>query len=212
MKKNDLKTTTLFASFFKIFKPIFSLTIVFVLMFFTTSVKADDELEITDNLRGSISTNCSTIKNSLKNLQKADSKTRVILGTTYEKLYSSYIKPLNVRLTNNGTPNMALTDLQLSFTSAREAFNQQFITYSRSLENLLNKDCKSDPDSFYRELEKTRKERKKLETAVGKVNAEVKDHLKTVKSLTWNSSNQLENSPNNNQSTPDTAGKTGGSL
>ena len=54
-----------------------------------------------------ISSNCSTIKQSLSQLQKADSKTRTYLGTTYETIASRFITPLNLRLVRNNRPTLS---------------------------------------------------------------------------------------------------------
>lgn len=45
--------------------------------------------------QGAISQNCSTIQQSLSQLQKIDSRTRTYLGTTYEAIANRFIIPLD---------------------------------------------------------------------------------------------------------------------
>lgn len=85
--------------------------------------------------------NCSSIKRSLRTLQKTDSKTRVYLGTSYERLLSSFIIPLNMNIVKENLSAPSLFTLQADLSRQRDDFNHRFITYSQELETLLNIDC-----------------------------------------------------------------------
>lgn len=146
-------------------------------------VLAAEEPSLSDSQRGAISQNCQSIKSSLKSLQKADSRTRVLLGTNYQTILSDYLTPLNVRLVKNNQPNSTLTNLQSSFVAERDGFNQQFIKYSQSLESLINVDCQSNPDDFYRQLGDVRTQRAKLNKSVAKLDQLSSQHITTVTKL-----------------------------
>ena len=60
--------------------------------------------KLNDLERGNISAGCASIQVRLRNLQKNDSKTRVLLGTNYQTLLTNYLSPLNVRLIKNNLP------------------------------------------------------------------------------------------------------------
>lgn len=110
--------------------------------------------------KSAISQNCPTIKQSLSQLQKVDSRTRTYLGTTYETIASKFIKPLNLRLVNNSLPT--LSNIQSDFTAAQTEFRDAYTEYMRELESLIGADCQSDPDGFYERLKTAREKRAKL--------------------------------------------------
>ena len=138
---------------------------------------------LSDAQLGAISQNCATIKQQLKTLQKADSRTRVHLGTTYQTILTNYITPLNLRLVRLDQPNTELTQLQTAFSNARDDFATKFIRYSQSLEELLATDCKSHPDLFYDKLESTRALRYTVSASIAHLDQILSEHIATVESL-----------------------------
>ena len=117
---------------------------------------------ISDEQKTAISENCPSIKTSIKILQKADSRTRVFLGTSYEHILTNFISPLNIRLAKNNHPDTTLSEIQIQFATKRNKFSDTFTQYMKSLETLSNTDCTHDPEIFYNNLEKTRAQRKEL--------------------------------------------------
>lgn len=138
---------------------------------------------LSDAQIGAISQNCATIKQSLKSLQKADSRTRVHLGTTYQNILTHYITPLNLRLVRLDQPNTELTRLQTEFSSARDDFASKFIKYSQSLEELIATDCKASPDLFYQKLEATRALRHTVSASVATLDQLLTEHITAVTAL-----------------------------
>ena len=126
---------------------------------------------LTESQAGYISQSCASIKQGLKALQRTDVAIRSYLGTIYETALTSFISPLNVRLAKNNLPSAVLTDLHSSFIIKRQDFSHLFVTYSQDFENLLNVDCKNEPEAFYDQLLKTRKSRAALEKSVDEVNS-----------------------------------------
>ena len=110
--------------------------------------------------RGAISQNCSTIQQTLMQLQKVDSRTRTYLGTTYETISNKFITPLNLRLVKNNRPT--LSELQTAFNSEQSKFREEYTNYMRELEGLIATDCRQDPDGFYQKLTATREKREQL--------------------------------------------------
>jgi hypothetical protein len=177
-------------------------------IFLSHPVYAEDDIlknithrKLNDTERGNISMNCASIQTSLKNVQRNDSKTRVILGTNYQTLLSNYISPLNVRLIKNNLPDSTLISIQSEAITSRNSFTNLFVTYSQRLESLISIDCKNQPDTFYSELENVRFLRSQLEESVNKVNTALSNHLKTVNQLREKLSNNSTDSTSTSTST-----------
>lgn len=107
---------------------------------------------LTDEQRGTIVDHCDAMKDNLKLLQRTDSRARVYLGRYYETILTNFITPLNVRLVDNNLSNAALIDNQANFSSRRTRFVNDYISYQQELEELVNTDCKNNPDEFYENL------------------------------------------------------------
>lgn len=140
-------------------------------------------MALTAEQTGAISQNCGSIKQSLKSLQKADSRLRVLLGTTYQTLLINYITPLNLRLVKDNNPNTELTELQATFNAQRDRFSRQFISYSQSLEELIAIDCVNKPEEFYAKLDQARARRANLAQTVAELSDTISQHHTTVLNL-----------------------------
>ena len=156
--------------------------IVLALVFSSTSLFAAETI-LTDEQTDNIIDNCTSIRDSLKRLQKEDSRTRVYLGQIYQHVISDYITPLNVRLVKNNLTNSALMDIQSSFTETREAFNRSFISYSQKLEKLVAINCKEKPEEFYEKLEDVREARKEVNDLATELQEIIRDHRSAVNSV-----------------------------
>ena len=145
---------------------LFLVLVAFILVFIlfnSIRVSADTpKIQLTDDQRGEISMNCSSIKSSLKKLQVSDTKIRSLLGANYQTILNSYITPFNLRLVKNNQNLGDLSDLQSSFVLQKNDFNSLYIIYSQQFENLLSVDCQKNPDDFYNQLLTTRESRKEL--------------------------------------------------
>ena len=130
-----------------------------------------------------ISKNCSTIIESLKELQHEDSKTRVYLGRYYEVIQLRFITPFNVRLSENTLSNDSFVNNQNDFNKGRENFMIDFIEYQKMLERLIATDCKNRPAEFYDNLVKTRELRKIVESDTKSIYKLANDHLDLVKKI-----------------------------
>lgn len=196
---------SIFSSFCCLLLGVFSTT---QAIFLSHPVYAEDDIlknvthrKLNDTERGNISMSCASIQTSLKNIQRNDSKTRVILGTNYQTLLSNYISPLNVRLIKNNLPDSTLISIQSEAITSRNSFTNLFVTYSQRLESLISIDCKNQPDAFYSELENVRYLRSQLEESVNKVNTALSNHLKTVNQLREKLSNNSTDSTSTSTST-----------
>lgn len=133
---------------------------------------------LTEAQQGAISQNCATIKQSLKQLQKVDSRTRTYLGTTYETLVNKFITPLNLRLVKNNLPT--LSTIQANFTNEQNEFKENYTDYMRELESLIAIDCKSHPQDFYSKLESVRTKRTALRNSTVKMSKLADEQYKSV--------------------------------
>ncbi|MBR1795726.1 hypothetical protein IJ765_00495 [Candidatus Saccharibacteria bacterium] len=158
---------------------LFGLGLVFGTHLTTRLVSADDVV-LSDEQRGAISTNCDSLKSTLKNLQRVDSRTRSFLGAAYDKFLSSYISPLSLRMVANNRLSTSLTGIHSGILNSREVFVAQFTSYSQSFEELLQVDCKTQPEEFYRKLVATRKKRTMLESTVTSLRSALGNHYTAV--------------------------------
>ena len=161
----------------RLFFKFAAFSLVFCLISPSLTVTAAD---LSDYQRASISQNCATIKQSLKSLQYADSKTRLALGSTYQSILVDFITPLNLRLVKENHPDSDLNQFQANFAAAKDLFSSSFIKYSQGLEELLNTNCQSDPDLFYLRLETTRSLRASTKSAVDSLDKLFRDHLQII--------------------------------
>lgn len=138
---------------------------------------------ISDAQKSAVSENCPSIQQSLRSLQRADSRTRVYLGSIYQIVLTNYITPLNLRLVKNDQPNAALSSSQANFAAARDESSRKFITYSQALEELTLIDCAAQPEDFYNKLTEVRKKRSELSESTAKVRKILSEHIDTVNKL-----------------------------
>lgn len=139
--------------------------------------------EISEERRGLISQNCGTLRQSLKLLQRSDSRARAYFGSVYETISSKYLTPLNLRLVKNNLSSNNLLSLQTSLASLRSDFSTDFIAYSKSLEELIALDCRLEPDEFYQKLEETREKRAVVASDMDKINKLLTSLVSETKAL-----------------------------
>lgn len=144
---------------------------------------AEDNSGLSKEQSGAISQSCDSIKQSLKKLQKVDTKTRSYLGSLYEVFLTDFISPLNLRLVRNGLPSTTLTELHSSIIAGRQDFAKKFTLYAQDFETLLNTDCQSNPAGFYKQLQTTRKSRAALEQSTEAMRMLLEKHQTAVQSL-----------------------------
>jgi len=136
--------------------------------------------QISDDQAGIISMTCGSIQLQLKNLQKADSKIRVYLGSKFEFVLTHLMTNLNLRLVKNNLASSPLASSQTTFNSERERFKADFTDYSKSLDALIATDCKSYPQRFYDQLEITRRKREDVRASYLRLKDVLLDHRTTV--------------------------------
>ncbi len=115
------------------------------------------QIEVAPERLTIITERCDSIRSSLKTVQKNDARARVYLGAYYEKILTKYITALNLKLVENNISNVDLIENQNKFAKAKQAFNDDFISYQKGLEELVLVDCKNEPKKFYEDLVEVRK-------------------------------------------------------
>ena len=147
-------------------------------------VGAVPEENATEGKRDSaIMEHCEEIKESLKNIQKADARARVYLGRYYETILTDYIKPLNVRLVENNLSSASLVENQNKIADTKTLFTDDYIGYQQNLEELVTMDCKNNPENFYNKLEKVRQKRKIVEQDTLKMRNLLSEHVNLADNL-----------------------------
>ena len=143
-------------------------------------------MAISEKQENAIVDNCEKIKDSLKNIQKADAKARVFLGSHYETVLSKYVTSLNVRLVENNLSKSNLIDNQNELAKTKEAFSTTFVDYQKELEELVAMDCRVEPEKFYEKLVSVRVKRKNVALGVSKMRELAIKNIKLVKDLKEN--------------------------
>ena len=159
-------------------KKLVALVGLVALSFFAMPVNA-----ISDEQKAEIKDHCETIRESLKTVQKNDSRTRVFLGARYETLLSKYITPFNIKMVENNMSASGLVENQTQFAEDKVVFANDFVAYQQKLEELVGMDCKEKPEEFYDELVLVRQKRKIMVQDVLKMRAVISEHLKLVDGL-----------------------------
>ena len=159
-------------------KKFFAVISILALSVVSVSVFADDS-----GKEKTISENCGAIKETLVNLQHADSRARVYLGRYYETVLNTYIVPLNLRLVENNIHNNELMENQTAFSSKRQEFVDNYISYQKKLEDLVATNCENDSQRFYEKLLDTRMERKIVARDVVQLRSLVAKQIELVKKL-----------------------------
>ena len=154
-----------------------------IILIFSPSVAATEHRELSDDEIGAVSQNCASIKVRLQRVQKDDARNRVFLGSQYEMIASKLMLNLNLRLVKNSIASATLADQQTTFTSERDRFKNDFIGYSQEFENLLNINCKNEPEKFYRQLEVVREKRADVDASMQRLKSIVSLHYESVLDL-----------------------------
>ena len=127
--------------------------------------------------------NCSAIKESLKNTQRADVRARVYFGGRFETVLTQFITPLNVKLVEKNITNLGLIGNQSNFVAAKTSFADDFVKYQQALEELIGIDCKSEPVGFYEKLVATRERRARMVQDIARVKRLISENIKLVTGL-----------------------------
>ena len=161
--------------------------IIFVVLTFTAlstaSVAYAVNNELTEKQSASIVNYCNTVRQDLKNLQRTDARARTYFGAIYETILSKYLKPLNLRIVDNDLSNTTLLKLQSDFAEARTDFSEDYIKYSKSLEELVSIDCRFEPDLFYKKLVSTREKRATVAYDIKVLNGLLTSIIKSTEQL-----------------------------
>ena len=131
----------------------------------------------------SIVSNCESIKDSLKNIQRSDARARIYLGGHYEVVLSKFVIPLNVKLVEKNISNVGLIENQKNLAGMKINFSNDFIKYQQLLEELVVKDCKTEPEGFYDKLISVREAREIVRRDVTKMRGLISEHVKLVNGL-----------------------------
>ena len=131
---------------------------VVVLAGLTNVVRAEGE-EMSDELKGAISVNCGSIVKQLQNVRYYDRRAREYLGNRYEKVLTSYVTNLNVRLVKNNISNARLQELQVALAESHAGFKNEYGKYATEMNELIGMNCVTEPEGFYVKLGQVRARR-----------------------------------------------------
>lgn len=139
--------------------------------------------EISAEQKAAIIDHCDAIRKNLQNVQHQDSRTRVYYGRSYETIFSKFIVPLNMRLTENNLLNDNLLNNQTKFAEIRADFSTDYVEYQKSLEELVSVNCKDEPERFYELLTQTRLKRQVVDDDTVDLRKTITTQIELVTSL-----------------------------
>ena len=162
----------------------FSLTLIILAVAVTICValpvKAAD---LSEETKTRIVSQCSIIKDNLKNLQYEDSRVRVHIGRYYDAILDDFLKPLNIAMIGANLTDYGLIENQADYVKERSKFTNDYIAYQKNLEQLVSLDCKAEPAKFYKKLEEVRQNRKLVASDTATLRNLIEDQVKLVKRL-----------------------------
>ena len=126
---------------------------------------------------------CESIKDNLKEVQRADARMRVYLGGLYDEILANFITPLNVRLVENNLSTPELVENQNKIVDTKTLFVNDFVSYQQGLEELVLMNCKNEPGEFYNKLDKVRQKRKIVEQDTLRMRTLISNHVKLATQL-----------------------------
>ena len=160
-------------------KSYFLAAILITISFFSYSAKAISEAQ-----EKNIVKNCKKIRETLKSIQYADTESRTYyLPMVYDEILSNFIIPMNTRLLKNDKSDKNLIKIQEDYVETYRNFKTDFVTYSRSMEELLKINCESNPNEFYSQLEVVRIDRNYINDDIQKLDQLIKEQKDRVTDL-----------------------------
>ena len=140
-------------------------------------------LAMSETQENAIKDHCDSIRESLKDVQKADARARVSLGAFYEEILTNFITPLNVRLVENSLSTPELVENQNKIANIRTLFTSDYVSYQQELEELTLMNCREEPENFYDKLVKVRQKRKIVEQDTLQMRTLISDHVKLANQI-----------------------------
>lgn len=137
---------------------------------------AADSTQLTDTELSSIQTGCSSLQQTLKQLNYSDTVMRVNQGQFYEEISSKLMAPMNSRIVLNHYDAGALVPIAANYATKLNVFRSEYTTYANALDKARGTDCTKGPQHFYDNVVSARTKRKKLHKTAGELNAMLKDY------------------------------------
>lgn len=109
---------------------------------------------------------CPNIKVRLRQTYLNDDLTRVNYGQTYESLLKNIMTPTNARLVANRYDASRLISLTTDLETSLDQFRGRYQVYKAERDKLINKDCRTQPENFYNQLQTVRQLRAELKILV----------------------------------------------
>jgi len=150
------------------------------------SLQNTSAVELSDEQKQRIQSNCLSIKGSLDQLHVSDGLLRVNRGQVYELVGTKLMNNFNGRLSNNGLDNKGLVVVANQYQTALTTFRSDYLVYERQLSATLKIDCTKDPVGFHNALESARTKRATVHTDVNKMNQYIDDYRSVVNDFMLN--------------------------
>jgi hypothetical protein len=140
-----------------------------LLVFLMTPMVNAEGVTLTDRQIQVIKTNCVNAQSSIRQLQLAESATRINRGHSYESV-SKLMAALNGRLALNKLSIPTLTSGAGEMDKRFTVFKEDYSNYYDSLEATIRLSCAEQPVTFYDSLTNTRNLRAKVAQDIKSIN------------------------------------------
>ncbi len=154
-----------------------------VLSFVTMTPATATADQLTSDQIQRITSGCSSIKNTLNQLQVSDTLLRVNRGQFYESMSSKLMLKFNARLSNNGMDNNAFVAITTNYAATLNLFRSDYLVYEQQLSNTINIDCSKDPNGFNTAIVQARALRNKVHGDVVALNSQITSYQTGVNTL-----------------------------
>ena len=135
-----------------------------------------ETVELSDEQRAYIKSECSQIKGSLSQLHATDALLRVNRGQVYESISTNLMKPFNARVSGAGLDGKAMVTHVDQYQTALQAFRADYISYEKKIAETLRVDCTDQPDVFYQHILEARELRSTVHDDVTSLHQIMQDY------------------------------------
>lgn len=160
----------------KYFRPA-TLGIIFIfIVMFPSFTSAEDSAVDMSPIYRAVSSNCSILKTTIKQVEINDSVYRVNYGRNYELILKNVMIPANARLVSQGYNASDLIIISFNLESELQTFRDMYLVHKNNLSDLASQDCSEMPDRFYSDLGIVRTDKRNIRLQLEKMYQLVGDY------------------------------------
>lgn len=151
-------------------------------LFAVTANAQQGDKELSSSQIESVRNNCVTAQASLQRLRDSDLIARTIRGRTYNDL-NELIKSFNSRIALNGVNAPNLIAVPATLDQTYRDFYDHYTNYDASMRDVLDVDCKSQPERFYTLFLNVEQQRERIADDISSMRKQIDSYRQSVTDL-----------------------------